>query len=325
MRLAKFASMGSALTFPIEAMVFSTVVFMAIASAEAEYGSEGQRALVDTDLIMRHRSGVRVYGDDIVVPVRFVHRVVEYLEAFGFRVNSNKSFWTGKFRESCGKEFYDGHDVSVVRVRREFPSRPEHGMDEDGRSGPSPRNSRASNRGAPPVLGGTRSAHPSRRDRVVSSESVQPKAFPLRGIVSGVHAQRIISTVDLRNQCYMHGLWRSAGVLDEYLQSVLKHYPTVSPDSPALGRVSLVGYQVDKVHSTLHSPLVRAFRVRAKLPVSRLSGAGALLKCLLGKPEGREPEGELEWLAISNSDPEHLNRAGRDQAVSIMPGWVQPF
>jgi hypothetical protein len=324
-RLAKFASMGSALTFPIEAMVFATVVFMGIANAIADEEGNVSRARVDTNLIMRYRSRVRVYGDDIVVPVRFVQRVVESLELYGFKVNSNKSFWTGRFRESCGKEYYNGHDVSIVRVRREPPSRPEHGMDEDGRSGPSPRNSRASNRGAPPVLGGTRSAHPSRRDRVVSSESVQPKAFPLRGIVSGVHAQRIISTVDLRNQCYMHGLWRSAGVLDEYLQSVLKHYPTVSPDSPALGRVSLVGYQVDKVHSTLHSPLVRAFRVRAKLPVSRLSGAGALLKCLLGKPEGREPEGELEWLAISNSDPEHLNRAGRDQAVSIMPGWVQPF
>ncbi len=335
MRLAKFASMGSALTFPIEAMVFSTVVFIAIAHAEAEQRGEGPSARVDTDLIMRHRSGVRVYGDDIIVPVRFVHRVVDYLEAFGFKVNQNKSFWTGKFRESCGKEFYAGHDISVVRVRREFPSRPEHGMDENGRSGPSSSNLRKGNRTTSAVLGGVRSANPTRRSRGVSSVAVQPKALPHRGFVSGVHAQRIISTVDLRNQCYMHGLWRSAGVLDGYLQGVLKHYPTVPPDSPALGRVSLLAHEAGrvhsglrygknfKIHSTLFTPMVKAFTVRAKLPISRLNGPGALLKCLLGKPEGREPEGTLDWLvAISTVDPEHLNRAGRDQAVSIMPGWV---
>ncbi len=117
-RLAKFASMGSALTFPIEAMVFSTICFMGIAEALSRK--------VDAALVNEYSSKVRVYGDDIIVPVRFVHHVVQSLEAFGFRVNQNKSFWTGRFRESCGKEFFDGHDVSIVRVRRELPSRRGH-------------------------------------------------------------------------------------------------------------------------------------------------------------------------------------------------------
>jgi hypothetical protein len=107
--LSKFASMGSALTFPIEAMVFATVVFLGIENAL-------NRPLRRSD-VKSLRSKVRVYGDDIIVPVEYTHAVVESLEDFGFRVNSRKSFWTGKFRESCGREFYDGHDVSVVRVR----------------------------------------------------------------------------------------------------------------------------------------------------------------------------------------------------------------
>ena len=324
-RLAKFASMGSALTFPIEAMVFSTVVFMAIARAEADRTGDESRAQVDTGLILRHRSGVRVYGDDIVVPVRFVHRVVEYLEIFGFRVNSNKSFWTGRFRESCGKEYYDGQDISVVKVRREFPSRPEHGMDETRRSGSVKGDQRRSNSRSRESLRGVRRARRGPLDGTDLETPVQPKALPLRGVVSGVRAQQVISCVDLRNQCYMHGLWRTAGVLDEYLSGVLAHYPTVSPDSSALGRVSLLGYETQKMHKTLHVPLVRAFAVRAKLPVSRLQGAGALLKCLLNKPEGSQPEGPVDWLFPDSGDPEHLNRAGRDQAVSIMPGWMPPY
>jgi len=113
-RLAKFASMGSALTFPIEAIVFTTIIFMGI-----EEGLE--RRLTRKD-IKSFVGKVRVYGDDIIVPVDFVHHVIRMLHTFGYKVNTDKSFWTGKFRESCGKEFYDGHDVSIVRVRQQIPA-----------------------------------------------------------------------------------------------------------------------------------------------------------------------------------------------------------
>jgi len=114
-RLAKFASMGSALCFPFEAMVFLTIVFLGIQR-------QLNRQLTLRD-ITSFRNQVRVYGDDIIVPVDYVQSVASTLETFGFRVNSDKSFWTGKFRESCGKEYYDSHDVSVVRVRQLFPVR----------------------------------------------------------------------------------------------------------------------------------------------------------------------------------------------------------
>jgi hypothetical protein len=113
-RLAKFASMGSALCFPMESLVFMTVIFLGIER-------ELRRPLTSSD-IASFRGQVRTYGDDIIVPVRYVRSVVSTLETFGFKVNASKSFWSGYFRESCGKDYFMGEDVSVVRVRREIPT-----------------------------------------------------------------------------------------------------------------------------------------------------------------------------------------------------------
>lgn len=114
MDLRKFASMGSALTFPIEAMVFSAIVLASLVRAN--------RLPVTLTSIKRFSDMVRVYGDDIIVPVDMAETVIDSLEIFGFKVNRNKSFWTGEFRESCGKEYWKGHDVSIVKVRKALPS-----------------------------------------------------------------------------------------------------------------------------------------------------------------------------------------------------------
>jgi hypothetical protein len=111
--LTKFASMGSALCFPIEAMVFATVVFVGIESAR-------ERQLTRKD-IQSFAGSVRIYGDDIIVPVEYAESVSSALTRYGFKVNVHKSFWTGKFRESCGKEYFDGHDVSIVKARQKLP------------------------------------------------------------------------------------------------------------------------------------------------------------------------------------------------------------
>jgi len=113
--LNKFASMGSALTFPIEAMVFLTCVLLGIEKAS--------NTPLNSHRDLRHLVGqVRIYGDDIIIPVDYATSVTEALELFGFKVNSGKSFWTGKFRESCGGDYYAGFDVTPVRFRRVWPS-----------------------------------------------------------------------------------------------------------------------------------------------------------------------------------------------------------
>jgi hypothetical protein len=111
--LAKFAAMGSAVCFPVEAMVFLTICVLAI---EDQLNRPLKRS--DLRLILQQ---VRVYGDDIIVPTEYVRSVTSWLSAFGMKVNTAKSFWTGKFRESCGRDYYDGSDVTVTYVRRLLP------------------------------------------------------------------------------------------------------------------------------------------------------------------------------------------------------------
>lgn len=259
LRLAKFASMGSALTFPVEAMVFATVVMLGVEK------SRGRRFTRKSAMEMRGR--VRVYGDDIIVPADSVQCVLQELRTFGFKVNLDKSFWTGKFRESCGKEYYNGHDVSVVRVRDLLPTKR-----------------------------------------------------------TAVH--EVISAVSLRNRCYMAGLWSTAAYLDAELERILHHFPTVDPGSSILGRWSLFEYETQRVHPTLHSPLVKGYKVRSRLPDSHLEDVGALMKVLLSTAENEELQ-DLFLLLLKGglpaADLEHLERAGRPQAVDIKLGWDSPF
>jgi len=274
-RLAKYASMGSALCFPIEAMVFTTLIFVGI-----------QRSL-NTSLSRRYLStrfsgSVRVYGDDLIVPVDHVTSVVRTLEHFGAKVGTSKSFWTGKFRESCGREFFNGHDVSITRVRQVFPTQ--------------------------------------RQD-----------------------VTEVVSLVSLRNQLYMSGYWDTCRWLDDYITGLLKYFPVVLPTASVLGRVSFLGYQTDRMHPSLHSPLVRGYVVKAKPPRDPLEGAAALLKCLLKldsdaylrdqnpwhQPDnqpfsGLKPERGGNWFTPEASS-EHLERSGRPKSFSMKLGERSPF
>lgn len=240
--IAKFSSMGSAVCFPVEAMVFATIVLIAI--------EEQLNCRLTPGALMNVMSHVRIYGDDIIVPVEYASTVARTLEAFGLRVNRNKSFWTGKFRESCGGDYFDGTDVTPVRVRKEIPTQ--------------------------------------------------------RQQVSGV-----ISTVSLRNQLYKAGLWRATRYLDDILSGLIP-FPYVEETSAVLGRVSYLGYETQRMHPTLHKPLVKGVMVRSKLPKSNISGEGALLKWFLKR--GNEP-----------LDMDHLTRAGRSVAVYFKHGWAAPY
>ena len=111
--LLKFASMGSALCFPVEAMVFYTLIQY---SFHKHYDI---RPSVDT--IKNFSDRIDVYGDDIIVPTNIAGIVTETLETFGLKVNRNKSFINGFFRESCGGDFYRGTDVTPVYLRHQIP------------------------------------------------------------------------------------------------------------------------------------------------------------------------------------------------------------
>lgn len=93
--LEKFSSMGNAYTFPLE-----TLVFWAITMAAGDLSGDSFPA-----------QDVAVYGDDIIIPSRGYKHVAQALMFLGFKLNHDKSFFKGPFRESCGHDYYRGIDV----------------------------------------------------------------------------------------------------------------------------------------------------------------------------------------------------------------------
>jgi len=116
--LTKFASMGSATCFPVEAMVFYTVIQCAL-----HYHSGITPTFAS---IKRFSRVIDVYGDDLLVPSYSREIVQTALEALGLRVNANKSFNKGFFRESCGGDYYKGYDVTPVYLRHQLPEKLNH-------------------------------------------------------------------------------------------------------------------------------------------------------------------------------------------------------
>lgn len=96
--LHKFAPMGSALCFPVLALVVWAILTAGAPDADT-------------------RDGILVYGDDVVVPSGYATRAIELLETVGLKVNRDKSFITGLFRESCGVDAFNGENVTPVRLR----------------------------------------------------------------------------------------------------------------------------------------------------------------------------------------------------------------
>jgi hypothetical protein len=104
-KLKKFASQGTATTFPVQSLVF---LIIAIASCIGE----GE---VTWPKIWKLRNDVRVYGDDIILPSHGYVRLIRYMELLQLKVNVAKSYVDGEFRESCGTDCFRGYDVTPVK------------------------------------------------------------------------------------------------------------------------------------------------------------------------------------------------------------------
>ncbi len=99
--LRKVSSMGNGFTFELE-----TLIFYGLCSAVIDLC-----ATKDMD----HRC--TVFGDDIIIATELVGPLEEVLRYFGFTMNSKKTFSDGPFRESCGKHYFNGIDVTPFYIR----------------------------------------------------------------------------------------------------------------------------------------------------------------------------------------------------------------
>jgi len=103
-RLVAFAPMGSAICFPIETLVFWS---LAVASVKLTRGSESFRSCANE---------VSVFGDDIIIPNdQCLQTLIGTLQSVGCRPNMSKTCYETPFRESCGGEWYNDEDVTIIR------------------------------------------------------------------------------------------------------------------------------------------------------------------------------------------------------------------
>jgi hypothetical protein len=117
--LRKYASMGSALTFPVEAVCFLTICIAAVCDQRSVFNCQGRPK--SREAFENARKDILVFGDDLIVPADCIVKVTEYLEAFGLKVNSKKTFYKGAFRESCGHDYFNGVLVTPVYLRQDPP------------------------------------------------------------------------------------------------------------------------------------------------------------------------------------------------------------
>lgn len=93
-RYHKFSSMGNGATFALETLIFASFLH-AVGSKEG-----------------------LAYGDDLTVETHLVDPLLKLLKFFGFVPNIEKSYYAGPFRESCGKDYYEGIDITPFYIRK---------------------------------------------------------------------------------------------------------------------------------------------------------------------------------------------------------------
>lgn len=99
---SKFCSMGNGFCFPLETLIFASICHACgCSNAGTDYA---------------------VYGDDIIVQKSRSEAVISLLGVCGFRTNSDKTFLSGPFRESCGADYFRGIDVRPLTLKFELDS-----------------------------------------------------------------------------------------------------------------------------------------------------------------------------------------------------------
>jgi hypothetical protein len=91
--LEKWSSMGNAYTFELESLLFYSLAWACCVVEGCEV------------------ENVSVFGDDIILSSEATPLLMEVLDWYGFEVNTDKSYCSGPFRESCGTDWFRGIDI----------------------------------------------------------------------------------------------------------------------------------------------------------------------------------------------------------------------
>lgn len=110
----KFSSMGNGYTFELESAIFLAVARVAYRELIAEnpsYACKDSSSYISISDFM-------TYGDDIIVPTCAAKLIIHQLKVLGFETNTEKTFTSGPFRESCGKDYFNGRLVRPFFIKK---------------------------------------------------------------------------------------------------------------------------------------------------------------------------------------------------------------
>lgn len=104
--LKKYANQGSAVTFPLQSIIYASMCAAAICFERGyPFSIKHFKAAF---------SEVRVFGDDIIIPADCVYSLCRLLDYVGLKANMSKTHRSGHFRESCGIDAYRGYDITPM-------------------------------------------------------------------------------------------------------------------------------------------------------------------------------------------------------------------
>jgi hypothetical protein len=104
LRYEKFSSMGNGFTFELESLIFYAI------------------AIACCNKLQLPHLKVNVFGDDVILPVNAFPLFREVCEFYGFKVNTQKSYSSGYFRESCGSHYFSGISCKPFFLKEEIKS-----------------------------------------------------------------------------------------------------------------------------------------------------------------------------------------------------------
>jgi len=108
--LNMISTMGNAVTFPLETLVFWTFAHACDLTAK----NKGNTLFPEWNELKR----CSVFGDDCIVPSEIAPIFIEAMTDVGFIINNEKSYYsTIKFRESCGGDYLAGYSTRPYFIK----------------------------------------------------------------------------------------------------------------------------------------------------------------------------------------------------------------
>lgn len=103
----KLSAMGNGYTFVCQSLIYAAMYY-AVLRENGESWNEYK--------------DFAIYGDDIIIPVKYYSEYSYLLHRLGFKENISKTFSNGPIRESCGHDYFHGKRID----RPTFKNHPKH-------------------------------------------------------------------------------------------------------------------------------------------------------------------------------------------------------